>query len=65
MFSSMINVLGIVMKDGLNLEERAEALVLVDSMRNILKITNKLSKALQQNEQDIVNVMTLVKILKQ
>ena len=34
-------------------------------MRDILGVTNDLSKALQHKEQDIVNVMTLVKISKQ
>lgn len=34
-------------------------------MKNILEISNELSKALQGKEQDIVNVMTLVRICKE
>ena len=33
-------------------------------MRNILQATNELSKALQRKDQDIINVMSLVKISK-
>ena len=63
------------MEDGSNLEQ--EACVLLDSMqsidfefslhlmKNVLGITNELSKALQCKEQDIVNAMTLVKISKE
>ncbi|KAF8387749.1 hypothetical protein HHK36_026404 [Tetracentron sinense] len=77
MFSSVIDVFDIVVEDGLNSEDRDEAWTLLNLMqsfefaltlhlmRNILEITNELSKALQQKEQDIVDVMTLVKFVAQ
>ena len=37
----------------------------LDLMKTILEITNDLSQALQKKDQDIVNVMTLVKITNQ
>ena len=77
MFSSMIEVLEIIVEDGSNSEQRYEATNLLESMqsfnfvftlhlmRTILGITNELSQALQRKDQDIVNVMTLVKVCKQ
>ena len=76
MFSSIVDVLEIVVEDGISLEQRGEACGLLDSihsfdfafnlhlMKNILGITNELSLALQRREQDIVNAMTLVKVAK-
>lgn len=76
MFSFVIEVLDIVVEDGSNSEQRAKACVLLDSMqsfefifnlhlmKNILGITNELSKVLQRREQDIVISMTLVKFSK-
>ena len=77
MFSYVIEVLGIIVDDGSNKEQRYEATNLLESMqsfnfifslhlmRTILGITNELSQALQRKDQDIVNVMTLVKVCKQ
>ena len=77
MFSSVIEVLEIIVEDGSNFEQRYEATNLLESMqsfnfvfslhfmRTILGITNDLSQALQRKDQDIVNVMTLVKVCKQ
>ncbi|KAF8396511.1 hypothetical protein HHK36_018134 [Tetracentron sinense] len=65
MFSAVIDVLEIIDKDGSRGEQRIEANALLDStqsfefafflhlMKNILGITNELSKALQQKEQDL------------
>ena len=76
MFSSIIDVLEIIVEDGISLEQRCKASDLLDSiqsfdfafnlhlMKNILGITNELSLALQRREQDIVNAMTLVKVAK-
>ena len=77
MFSTMIEVLEIIVEDGSDLEQKADPCVLLDSMlsldfafnldmmKNILRITNELSKTLQCKELDIENAMTLVKIYKQ
>ncbi|KAF8388536.1 hypothetical protein HHK36_027211 [Tetracentron sinense] len=77
MFSAVIDVLEIIDKDGSRGEQRIEANALLDStqsfefafflhlMKNILGITNELSKALQRKEQDIVNAMALVRVSKQ
>ncbi|XP_060974064.1 uncharacterized protein LOC115695026 [Cannabis sativa] len=77
LFSSMIDVLGIVAYDGANSEQRSEAnnlLCLMLSfdfvfslhfMRTLLGIINELSIALQRKDQDIVNAMNLVKLCKQ
>ncbi|XP_025651958.1 uncharacterized protein [Arachis hypogaea] len=77
LFSSMVNVLEYVEEDGNNSEQRAEACHLLNIiqsfefifnlhlMKNILGITNELSQALQRNDQDIVNAMSLVKVSKQ
>ena len=76
MFSSIVDVLEIVVEIDISLEQRGEACGLLDSihsfdfvfnlhlMKNILGITNELSLALQRREQDIVNAMTLVKVAK-
>ena len=71
MFLSVVDVLDMVSKDGINVEQREEANVLLDLlqsfefvfnlhlMRSILGITNELLQALQRKDQDIVNAMTL------
>ena len=76
MFSSIVDVLEIFVEDGISLEQIGEAYGFLDSiqsfdfafnlylMKNILKITNELSLALQRQDQDIVNAMTLVKVAK-
>ena len=77
MFSSTIQVLEKIVDDGCTSEQRSEANNLLNSMQSfefvftlhlmktILGITEELSKALQKNDQDIVNAMTLVKICKE
>ena len=77
MFSSVIEVLEIIVEDGSNFEQRYEATNLLESMqsfnfvfslnlmRTTLGIINELSQTLQRKYQDIVNVMTLVKVCKQ
>jgi hypothetical protein len=77
MFSSVIDVLEVIEKDGLHSDQRAEAYVLVDSLQSfdfifclhlmlhVLGITNDLSLALQRKDQDIVNAMAMVKVAKQ
>ncbi|KAI0526986.1 hypothetical protein KFK09_002582 [Dendrobium nobile] len=69
MFSSIINVLEIVLEDGISSEQRGEAFALLDSMqsfdfsfclhlmKDILGITGELSEALQRKDQDIVNAL--------
>ncbi|XP_058187974.1 uncharacterized protein LOC131304658 [Rhododendron vialii] len=76
MFASVIGVLEIVEEDGTYLEQRLEATSLLESMqsfefilylhlmRTILEITNDLSQALQRKDQDIVNAMALLQLLK-
>ncbi|XP_020704667.1 zinc finger MYM-type protein 1-like [Dendrobium catenatum] len=53
MFSIVIDVLEIILEEGLSSEQK-----------DVLGITNELSKALQRGEQDIVNAMSLVRICK-
>ena len=77
MFSSTIKVLEKVADDGSNYEQRCEENTLLEFMqsfdfafslhlmKNILGVTNELSKALQRKDQDIVNVMILVKVHRQ
>ena len=72
MFSSIIDVLEIVAKDGSNSEQRFHAkniFKLMQSfdfvfslffMKDILGFTNEFSQALQRKNQDIVNAMNLV-----
>ncbi|XP_050111822.1 uncharacterized protein LOC126590402 [Malus sylvestris] len=76
MFSSTIEVLEIVRKDGTSSEQKFEAKVLLTFiqsfnfifglhlMKKVLGITNDLSQALQKKDQDIVNAMNLVNICK-
>ncbi|CAN6567669.1 unnamed protein product [Malus baccata var. baccata] len=76
MFSSTIEVLEIVRKDGTSSKQKFEAKVLLTFiqsfnfifglhlMKKVLGITNNLSQALQKKDQDIVNAMNLVNICK-
>jgi hypothetical protein len=76
MFSSIINTVENIVKDGLNSEQRVKADILIQSlqtfdfafnfhlMKNVLGITNELSQALQRKDQDILNAMKLVEISK-
>ncbi|XP_028117856.1 uncharacterized protein LOC114315439 [Camellia sinensis] len=73
---TLIDVLEMILEDGLNSEQRAEANILLDSiqsfefvfnlhlMKTILAITSELSQILQWKDQDIVNAMNLVQISK-
>ena len=77
MFSSILDVLEVIVDDGVSSQQRCEANNLLDSMqsfdfvfnlhlmKDILGITNELSQALQRNDQDIVNAMKLVGVCKQ
>ncbi|XP_028110673.1 zinc finger MYM-type protein 1-like [Camellia sinensis] len=74
MFSTVIDVLEMILEDGSNSEQRAEANVLLDLIQSfefvfnlhltktILAITSELSQALQRKDQDIVNAMNLHEI---
>ncbi|XP_050935178.1 uncharacterized protein LOC127143921 [Cucumis melo] len=75
-FSSVVDVLEIIVDSGSNSEQKYEAQILmtsilsfdfvfnIDLMKNILGITNDLSQILQRKDQDIVNAMNLVNICK-
>ncbi|XP_057471076.1 uncharacterized protein LOC130759880 [Actinidia eriantha] len=77
LFSSVIDVLEVVEKDGTLSEQRAEASDLLDAiqsfefafqlhlMKTVLGMSNELSQALQKKDQDIVNAMSLVKVSKE
>ncbi|KAJ6942948.1 zinc finger MYM-type protein 1-like [Populus alba x Populus x berolinensis] len=77
MFSSVLDVLEIIRDDGMNSEQRTEAIVLIGIMesfnfvfmlhclRRILAVTNELSQALQRKDQDIENAMSLLKTSKE
>ncbi|KAH7663195.1 Ribonuclease H-like protein [Dioscorea alata] len=77
LFPYVIDVLENVGDNGLNSEQREEEQFLLQMlqsfnyifnlhlMRNVLGITNELSRSLQRKDQDIVNAMELVKISKQ
>ncbi|KAJ6911823.1 zinc finger MYM-type protein 1-like [Populus alba x Populus x berolinensis] len=77
MFSSVLDVLEIIREDGMNSEQRTEAIVLTGIMesfnfvfmlhclRRILAVTNELSQALQRKDQDIENAMSLLKTSKE
>jgi hypothetical protein len=76
MFSSVIDTVEDIVKDSLNSEQRAETNILIQSlqtfdfalnlhlMKNVLRITNELSQALQRKDQDVLNAMKLVEISK-
>ncbi|XP_050112264.1 uncharacterized protein LOC126590798 isoform X2 [Malus sylvestris] len=77
MFSSVIEVLEMIVDDGVSLDQRGEADILLNLlqsfdfvsslflMKEILGITNVLSHALQKKDLDIVSAMALVKACKQ
>ncbi|KAL5553288.1 hypothetical protein UlMin_040689 [Ulmus minor] len=77
MFSSIVDVLEEIANDRLNSEQKHEASIMLrlvqtydfvfslHLMKTILGITNELSQVLQKDDQDIVNVMDLVKVCKQ
>ncbi|XP_068305055.1 uncharacterized protein [Pyrus communis] len=77
MFSSVIEVLEMIVEDGVSLDQRGEADILLNLlqsfdfvsslflMKEILGITNVLSHALQKKGLDIVSAMALVKACKQ
>ena len=77
MFSSVIDVLDVIVEDGANSEQKGQAcalLALIQSfefafdlhlMERLLALTNDLSQALQRKDQDIINAIGLVKISKQ
>ncbi|KAL5730797.1 hypothetical protein ACHQM5_003589 [Ranunculus cassubicifolius] len=76
LYPSILEVLEDIAEDGSNSDQRVEASRLVDTMlhfnflfgmlmmKNILGICNDLCKALQRENQDIVNAMDLVKVCK-
>jgi hypothetical protein len=77
MFSSVLDVLEIIREDGMNSEQRTEAVILTDIMesfnfvfmlhclRRILAVTNEFSQALQRKDQDIENAMSLLNTSKE
>jgi len=77
MFTTIVEVLELIIEDGVSLDQRGEANNLFELMqsfhfvfclflmKSILGITNELSQALQRNDQNIVNAMALVKACKQ
>jgi hypothetical protein len=77
MFSSILDVLKIIRENGMNSEQRTKAVVLTDIMesfnfvfmlpclRMILAVTNEFSQALQRKDQDIENVVSLLKTSKE
>ena len=76
MFSAVISVLEMIIDDGPKSGQRGEAKNLLELMlsfnfvfylhlmRNILGATDELSQALQRKDQNIVNVMNLVRLCK-
>ncbi|XP_038679226.1 zinc finger MYM-type protein 1-like isoform X2 [Tripterygium wilfordii] len=72
MFSSVVEVLEVIMVDGVSSEQTVEACMLLEAiqtfdfvftmhlMKSTLAITNELSLALQKKEQEIENAMRLV-----
>ncbi|CAN6567097.1 unnamed protein product [Malus baccata var. baccata] len=76
MFSSVVNVLEMIVDDNINdsvIEanrllkdiQSFEVVFLLFLMKSILGITNDLSQALQKDDQEIVNAMTLVNTCKE
>ena len=77
MFDSVIDVLELILEEGINSEQKGEAYSLLESiqsfefifnlhmMTNILGVTNELSQALQRKDQDIINAIALVNVSKQ
>ncbi|KAK3219009.1 hypothetical protein Dsin_012979 [Dipteronia sinensis] len=77
MFSSIVEVLEMLIENGPNQEQKYEAKILLNSieifdfifglylMKTILGVTNELSQTLQKKDQDIVNAMNLVQTSKE
>jgi hypothetical protein len=77
MFSSILDVLKIIREDGMNSEQRMKTIVLTYIMESfnfvfmlhclimILAVTNEFSQALQRKDQDIENVVSLLKTSKE
>ncbi|XP_022871492.1 zinc finger MYM-type protein 1-like [Olea europaea var. sylvestris] len=78
MFSSILDVLATIVEDeSFSCDQRSDATNLLELtqkfdfafnlqlMRNVLGMSNELSKALQRKDQDIVNAMQLVRLCKQ
>ena len=77
MFSSIVEVLEMLIEKGSNQEQKYEAKILLNSietfdfifglylMKTILGVTNELSQTLQKKDQDIVNAMNLVQTSKE
>jgi hypothetical protein len=77
MFSSIIEVVEDTVEDILYSKQRVEANILIQLlqtfefafnlhlMKSVLGITNELSQALQQKDQNILNAMKLVEVSKQ
>ena len=77
MFSSIVEVLEMLIENGSNQEQKYEAKILLNSretfdfifglylMKTILGVTNELSQTLQKKDQDIVNAMNLVQTSKE
>ncbi|KAH0633980.1 hypothetical protein KY284_036766 [Solanum tuberosum] len=76
MFGSITDVLDTIVVDSESIEEKAKATgylkvcqtfeiaFILHLMRDILAITNELNESLQKKEQDITNVILLVKVVK-
>ncbi|KAH0636804.1 hypothetical protein KY289_036719 [Solanum tuberosum] len=76
MFGSITDVLNTIVVDSESVEEKAKATgylkvcqtfeiaFILHLMRDILAITNELNESLQKKEQDIANVILLVKVVK-
>ncbi|KAK1565423.1 hypothetical protein Q3G72_026227 [Acer saccharum] len=77
MFSSIVEVLEMLIENGSNQEQKYEAKILLNSietfdfifglylMKTILGVTNELSQTLQKKDQDIVNAMNLIQTSKE
>ncbi|KAK1591673.1 hypothetical protein Q3G72_011480 [Acer saccharum] len=77
MFSSIVEVLEMLIENGSNQEHKYEVKILLNSietfdfifglylMKTILGVTNELSQTLQKKDQDIVNSMNLVQTSKE
>ncbi|KAG4148117.1 hypothetical protein ERO13_D05G266650v2, partial [Gossypium hirsutum] len=63
-FTSIVDLLEIIIDDGLTSDQKVEVNTLLDLI-HVLGITNDLSEALQRKDQDIVNAILLVRISKE
>ena len=76
-FSSIVDVLDVIVNEGIHSEQRSKANNVLESMlsfdfafslhlmKNLLRVTNELSKELQRKDQYIINAMNFVKLCKQ